>query len=99
MSAYHQPLAWYLENRDSRSLRLLAKSPGDLVRVLRADRRWSQGELAEKTGCTRNTIARIESGGQPSPGTIKRLSKVFGVDSELLLPWNSKTYVAEKSDG
>ncbi len=32
------------------------------IRVLRAERRWSQAELAERVGASRNSINSIENG-------------------------------------
>jgi putative transcriptional regulator len=32
------------------------------IRVLRAERRWSQAELAERVGVSRNSIVSIENG-------------------------------------
>ena len=32
------------------------------IRVLRAERRWSQAELAERVGVSRNSINSIENG-------------------------------------
>lgn len=32
------------------------------IRVLRAERRWSQAELAERVGVSRNSIISIENG-------------------------------------
>ena len=32
------------------------------IRVLRAERRWSQAELAQKVGVSRNSIISIENG-------------------------------------
>ena len=61
-------------------------TPGDLIRICRADRRWSQEALAKRVGCARNTIARIENGSQPSPKTVRRLAEVLNLDVELLLP-------------
>jgi transcriptional regulator with XRE-family HTH domain len=61
-------------------------TPGHLIRICRADRRWSQQALADRVGCARTTIVRIENGSQPSPSTVRRLAEVLDLDVELLLP-------------
>jgi len=65
--------------------------PGHLIRICRADRRWSQQALADRIGCARNTIARMENGGQPSPRMVQRLARVLDLDVELLLPPETTT--------
>lgn len=40
---------------------------GDVVRLERLRRRWSQQKLADKAGVTKTTISVIESGKRPNP--------------------------------
>lgn len=54
------------------------------IRILRAEKRWSQAELAEKVGVSRNSINSVENGKfDPSLTLAFRIAHVFGepVDS------------------
>lgn len=49
------------------------------LRVLRAERRWSQAELAERLGVSRQTINVIENGKyDPSLGLALKVARLFG---------------------
>ncbi|HYD88890.1 MAG TPA: helix-turn-helix transcriptional regulator [Vitreimonas sp.] len=49
------------------------------LRVLRAERAWSQAELAEKLGASRQTVNAIETGRyDPSLPLAFKISRVFG---------------------
>lgn len=49
------------------------------LRVLRAERRWSQADLAERLGVSRQTVNAIENGRyDPSLPLAFRISEVFG---------------------
>ncbi len=49
------------------------------LRVLRAERSWSQADLAERTGVSRQTINAIETGKyDPSLPLAFRLARTFG---------------------
>ena len=49
------------------------------LRVLRAERTWSQADLAERTGVSRQTINAIETGKyDPSLPLAFRLARTFG---------------------
>ena len=49
------------------------------LRVLRAERRWSQAELADRLGVSRQTINVIENGRyNPSLGLALKLGRLFG---------------------
>ena len=61
------------------------------LRVLRAERRWSQAELAERLGVSRQTVNAIETGrydpSLPLAFTISRLfeqpiERIFLVDGD-----------------
>lgn len=59
---------------------------GENVRALRDERNLSQGQLAEKIGVTRATIATYESGNRlPSLFKLIRLSRALGVTTDYLL--------------
>ncbi len=49
------------------------------LRVLRAEREWSQAELATAVAVTRQTINSIETGRyDPSPPLAIKIARVFG---------------------
>lgn len=49
------------------------------LRVLRAEQRWSQAELAERLGVSRQTINVIENGRyDPSLGLALKAARLFG---------------------
>lgn len=53
------------------------------IRVFRAERRWSQAELAERVGVSRQTVNAVENDRyDPSLDLAFRLSHVFGVPIE-----------------
>ncbi|WP_357560113.1 helix-turn-helix transcriptional regulator [Micromonospora sp. NPDC047074] len=48
--------------------------------VLRAERRWSQAELAERINVSRQTVVSLENGRyEPTLKVAMRLAAVFGV--------------------
>lgn len=57
-----------------------------IVRKLRLQRGWSQGQLAEMAGITTRTVQRIERGQRPSLETSKALAAVFEVDLSVIQP-------------
>lgn len=53
------------------------------IRVLRAERRWSQAELAERVGVSRNSINSIENGKfDPSLPLAFRIADAFALTVE-----------------
>jgi putative transcriptional regulator len=55
------------------------------LRVLRAERRWSQAELAERLGVSRQTINAIETGRyDPSLPLAFSISRLFGQPIEQI---------------
>ncbi len=53
------------------------------IRVLRAERRWSQQDLAERLGVSRQTVNAIENGKyDPSLPLAFKIRKVFGLPIE-----------------
>jgi putative transcriptional regulator len=58
------------------------------LRVLRAERNWSQAELAEKLGVSRQTVNAIETGRyDPSLPLAFGIARVFGkLIEEILEP-------------
>lgn len=59
---------------------------GAVLKKARERRKLTQQALADKVGCTRETIARLESGiRQPSMDLLHRLAKVLKVKVGELL--------------
>jgi len=55
------------------------------VRVLRAERDWSQGDLATRLGVSRQTVNAIETGRyDPSLPLAFRIAEVFGLSIESI---------------
>ena len=53
------------------------------IRVLRAEKRWSQADLAEKVGVSRNSINSVENGKfDPSLPLAFRIAHVFDLPVE-----------------
>jgi putative transcriptional regulator len=53
------------------------------IRVLRAEKRWSQAELAERVGVSRNSINSVENGKfDPSLPLAFRIADAFGLKVE-----------------
>jgi len=51
----------------------------------------TQEELAERTGMSRATISRIESGQQrPRISTVRKLAAALGVSPEALIDWEAE---------
>ena len=49
------------------------------LRVLRAERAWSQGDLAEKLGVSRQTVNALETGKyDPSLPLAFKIARLFG---------------------
>ncbi|MPV49465.1 helix-turn-helix domain-containing protein [Pseudactinotalea sp. HY160] len=44
---------------------------------------WSQAELAENSGLSRPTIARIEAGNDVTTATVAKVAQVLGLKLEL----------------
>jgi len=60
------------------------------LRVLRAEREWSQADLAERTGVSRQTINAIETGKyDPSLPLAFELARVFGQTIEEIFEYVS----------
>ena len=60
---------------------------GDKIQKLRAEKKWTQEDLAKKSGLPQSHISRIERFKlSPSRRTIERLAKAFGVSVGTLDP-------------
>ena len=72
---------------------------GEKLRKLRADRGWTQDELAEKIHVTRTAISKWESDrGYPSIDSIKAISKIFLVSIDDLLSSDEVLTIAEQDN-
>ena len=61
-------------------------SLGDKIAELRRQRGWSQENLAERLGVTRQSVSKWESGASvPDLDKIIGLSELFGVTTDYLL--------------
>lgn len=61
------------------------------LRVLRAERSWSQGELAERLGVSRQTVNAIETGKyEPSLALAFKVANLFGQRIEDIFEPNSE---------
>lgn len=56
---------------------------GQRIREARDVSGWSQSELAERSGLSRPTIARIEAGQHVRMGTLEQVAKALGLAVEL----------------
>lgn len=61
------------------------------LRVLRATRGWSQGDLADRAGVSRQTINAIETERyEPSLGLALQLARLFGKPVEEIFSENGR---------
>lgn len=66
------------------------------LRVLRAERRWSQADLAERIGVSRQTVNAIENERyDPSLPLAFRIGEVFGMALEAIFQYTSGSGGAE----
>lgn len=56
---------------------------GDVIREARKKQGWSQGELGEKAGVSRPTIARVEANNDVTTATIAKVAQALGLKLEL----------------
>lgn len=80
-------------------MKVRARKPQDLAATLVAARRslgWSQGELADRIGVSRDYLGDVESG--QFGLQVSRLMRLFGeLGVEVTLTWPSPTDDAEDS--
>lgn len=59
------------------------------IRVLRAERRWTQADLAERLNVSRNSINAIENGKfDPSLPLAFRIARLFGLAVEQVFEYD-----------
>ena len=64
----------------------------NLIKILRVAKGWSQTELAKKIGVVQQRVSLIENGLEPKPREIKKLAKIFELDS--LVNGNKQAHTA-----
>jgi putative transcriptional regulator len=58
------------------------------MRVLRAERDWTQADLAAKVGVSRQAIIAVENGKyEPGLGLAFRIARAFGRNIEEVFQW------------
>lgn len=68
----------------------------DKIKSLREQRDWTQEEMAEKLGLTRNGYAKIERGESlPSLERLDEIAKIFDVNVVELLNLNEKNVIIQ----
>jgi transcriptional regulator with XRE-family HTH domain len=55
------------------------------LKALRERQALTQEELARKAGINRVTLARIETGAEPYPATVRKLAEALGVEPAALM--------------
>ncbi len=61
------------------------------LRILRAGREWSQGDLAEKLGVSRQTVNALETGKyDPSLPLAFRIARLFGKSIEDVFEYDKR---------
>jgi transcriptional regulator with XRE-family HTH domain len=64
----------------------MAANLGDRIRGLRLEKHWTQGDLAEKVGVTREAVSYWELNRRtPAIGTLEKIAQVLGVPVADLL--------------
>jgi len=58
-------------------------SLGDRIRDERVKRGWSQAMLAERSGVSRTTIARVELGNNVSTASLSKIAAALDLSIEL----------------
>ena len=68
----------------------------DIIRELREERHWSQEEMAERLGMSKNGYAKIERGeSKPNIERLHQIAQTFGIDMIELLRTNDKNVVVQ----
>ncbi len=66
------------------------------IRVLRTERGWSQAELAQRLGVSRQTVIAIEKGKyDPSLPLAFRIARTFGLPIEAVFEYEEKGHGKE----
>lgn len=67
---------------------------GDIIQTLRKSRNFSQVQLAEKLGISKQTVSNWENNNiLPSIDMLLKISKLFSVSCDYLLEQQERTYL------
>lgn len=70
------------------------------LRVLRAERAWSQADLAERLGVSRQTVNAVETERyEPSLGLAFKISSLFGLKIEEIFTPSAEEVLAADERG
>lgn len=66
----------------------------DIIRKLREEKRWSQEEMANRVGMSKNGYAKVERGeSRPSLDRLEKITQVLGIEMTELFNENKKSVV------
>lgn len=66
----------------------------DIIRKLREEKRWSQEEMANRVGMSKNGYAKVERGeSRPSLERLEKITQVLGIEMTELFNENKKSVV------
>lgn len=73
----------YIDSRDSEIMKEIEKQikPGDVLKIRRENKEWSQAELSQRSGIAVPNISLMEAGKRPiGARTAKKLALALGCD-------------------
>lgn len=73
----------YIDSRDSEIMKEIEQqiTPGDVLKIRRENREWSQAELSQRSGIAVPNISLMEAGKRPvGARTAKKLALALGCD-------------------
>lgn len=66
----------------------------DIIRKLREEKRWSQEEMANRVGMSKNGYAKVERGeSRPSLDRLEKITQVLGIEMTELFNEDKKSIV------
>jgi putative transcriptional regulator len=67
------------------------KAIGNAIKSLRKEAKWTQADIAKRSGVSRTHIAAFERGkGNPTMQTLQRIFAVFGLSMSIRVKPNNK---------
>jgi DNA-binding XRE family transcriptional regulator len=83
---YNIPVGIFLNRGEYRVLSMIAERFGKALKRLRAQRKLTQKQLAEKSGLSQNAISHWENGErEPGWSAVVQLAEALGVDCRAFL--------------